>query len=88
MKRSRKSAATLLNEFNDTRAAAQRAESALLNQVPGWIEWLVRSGKTATEIAEAIGVGRSYLSQIRNRYKPCSPEAAAKIAKLAQRAGR
>jgi hypothetical protein len=88
MTRSRKSAATLLNEYNDTRAAAQRAESALLNQVPGWIEWLVRSGRTATEIADAIGVGRSYLSQIRNRYKPCSPEAAVRIAKLAQRAGR
>ena len=88
MTRSRKSAATLLNEYNDTKAAAQRAESALLNQVPGWIEWLVRSGETATEIAEAIGVGRSYLSQIRNRHKPCSPEAAVRIARLAQRAGR
>ena len=88
MKRNRKSAATLLNEYNDTKAAAQRAESALLNQVPGWIEWLVRSGETATEIAEAIGVGRSYLSQIRNRHKPCSPEAAVRIARLAQRAGR
>lgn len=88
MKRSRKSAATLLNEYNDMRAAAQRAESALLNQVPGWIEWLVRSGRTATEIADAVGVGRSYLSQIRNQHKLCSPEVAVKIARLAQRAGR
>jgi AraC-like DNA-binding protein len=88
MKRSRKSAATLLNEYNDTRAAAQRSESALLDQVPGWIEWLVRGGKTATEIADAVGVGRSYLSQIRNQHKPCSPEVAVRIARLAQRAGR
>lgn len=88
MKTKKRSAATLLNEYNDTRAAAQRAESALLDQVPSWIEWLVRGGKTATEIADAVGVGRSYLSQIRNRHKPCSPEMAVKIARLAQRAGR